>query len=345
MRVMIVTDAWRPQVNGVARTYEWLSRILASRVDLKLLTPEGFPRAPMPSYPEIGLSLAWPQTVAQTIRSAAPDIVHVATEGPLGLWARNFCRRARIPFTTCYHTRFPEYIARRYPIPQSWSYALLRRFHDAASCTLVATNELACELESHGFNRVVRWRRGVDVSSFASGPVRRLDLPRPYYLFVGRLAVEKNIDGFLGLDLAGSKIVVGDGPDRERLQKLYPKAHFLGALHHEQLGAVYRASDCFVFPSRTDTYGLVMAEALAAGVPVACFPSAGAREIFGGEACGVMSEDLREAALQAVQLSRSLCRTVGLRHSLEESAESFLSILANARARAQASSHACAGRP
>ncbi len=338
MQVMIVTDAWRPQVNGVARTYEWLSSHLATRVDLRMLTPEPFPRLPLPTYPEIELAMVWPVSVARAIAKVTPDIVHIATEGPLGLWARRYCLSRSIPFTTCYHTRYPEYIARRYPVPSSWTYSLLRRFHGAAACTLVATRELARELRHRGFERVVQWRRGINVSSFANGPVANFDLPRPIFLYVGRLAVEKSVEDFLRLDLPGSKLVVGDGPERVRLQILYPQARFLGALHGESLGATYRAADCFVFPSKTDTYGLVMAEALAAGVPVACFPSAGAREIFGGEECGVMNEDLRSAALTALGLSRTLCKEVGMRHSLEASADDFLAIL-----RRQAASYAAIG--
>lgn len=327
MRVMIVTDAWQPQVNGVARTYQWLSNHLASRIDLHMLTPEQFPRMPMPTYPEIELALAWPQTVAATIGKTHPDIVHIATEGPLGLWARQACRKANIPFTTCYHTRYPEYVARRFPIPLRWTYGALRRFHGAAARTLVATKGLAQELKHHGFSHVIPWRRGIDVSLFAKGSIAELDLPRPIFLYVGRVAVEKNIDDFLKLDLPGSKAVVGDGPERQRLQKTYPNAHFLGALHGDALGAIYRSADCFVFPSRTDTYGLVMAEALAAGTPVACYPSSGAREIFGSANCGVMSEDLRSAALCALQIPREMCRTIGQRHSLEASADNFIGIL------------------
>lgn len=327
MRVMIVTDAWQPQVNGVARTYEWLSRRLSSHVDLSMLTPEHFPRMPMPTYPEIELALAWPKTVAETITSNQPEIVHIATEGPLGLWARQHCRAANIPFTTCYHTRYPEYVARRFRIPLRWTYSALRRFHSAAARTLVATKGLAQELKQHGFARVIPWRRGIDVSLFANGPIATLDLPRPIFLYVGRVAVEKNIDDFLKLDLPGSKIVVGDGPERQRLQAIYPDAHFLGALHGEALGSVYRAADCFVFPSRTDTYGLVMAEALAAGTPVACYPSSGAKEIMGTANCGVMSDDLRTAALAALHSPRSLCAEVGRSHSLEASADNFLAIL------------------
>ncbi len=330
MRLLIVTDAWRPQVNGVVRTYEWLSSALCERVDLTLLTPEPFWRAPLPTYPEIEVALASPWRVSEFIRSAAPDIVHIGTEGPLGFLTRQHCRRHGIPFTTCFHTRYPEYIARRIPVPLSWSYAALRKFHSGAASTLVASRELADELEQWGFANVTPWRRGIDINLFSTGPVEDLELPRPIFLYVGRLAVEKNIDAFLSLDLPGSKVVIGGGPERGRLEGSYPAAHFLGPIEGPRLGALYRAADVFVFPSVTDTYGLVMAEALAAGVPVACFPTSGAREIFGGEACGVMSASLQEAALSALDISRDACRRVGQRHAHDASVDSFLEIIRKA---------------
>jgi len=333
MRLLIVTDAWKPQVNGVVRTYEWLSKALARRVDLKLLTPEPYPRAPLPTYPEIELAMASPGSIARFINATAPDVVHIGTEGPLGFLARRHCRVKGIPFTTCYHTRYPEYIARRFPIPTRWTYALLRKFHGAAARTLVATTELAEELRIQGFTRVTTWRRGIDLSPFMNGPAAALDLPRPIFLYVGRLAVEKNIDDFLRLKLPGSKVVVGGGPERERLQRAYPQAVFLGPLENPRLGALYRAADVFVFPSKTDTYGLVMAEALAAGAPVACYPTSGAREIFGGEACGVMSDSLQDAAMAALDISRDICRRAGARHAMEASAESFLGIMRTAKTR------------
>jgi glycosyltransferase involved in cell wall biosynthesis len=330
MRLLIVTDAWRPQVNGVVRTYEWLASALAKRVTLKMLTPEPFWRAPLPTYPEIEIALASPSVVAKHIRSAAPDVVHIGTEGPLGFWTRQHCRRNGIPFTTCYHTRYPEYIARRLPVPLSWSYAVLRKFHSGSASTLVASRELADELRQRGFLNVTPWRRGIDVERFSSGSIEDLDLPRPIFLYVGRLAVEKSIDDFLSLKLPGSKVVIGGGPERGRLQRQYPEAHFLGSIEGPRLGAIYRAADVFVFPSRTDTYGLVMAEALAAGVPVACYPTSGAREIFSGQACGVMSESLQEAALSALSVSREICRRVGRMHTLDASVDNFLEIVSNA---------------
>ncbi len=327
MRLLIVTDAWRPQVNGVVRTYEWLASALAKHVTLTMLTPEPFRRVPLPTYPEIEIALASPRYVSAFIKSARPDVIHIGTEGPLGFITRQHCRRYGIPFTTCYHTRYPEYIARRFPIPTRWTYSLLRRFHGASARTLVATSELAEELRLRGFSGVTIWRRGIELTHFMNGPVEPLDLPRPVFLYVGRLAIEKNIEAFLKLDLPGSKVVVGGGPERERLQRAYPQAVFLGTLENPRLGALYRAADVFVFPSVTDTYGLVIAEALAAGTPVACYPTSGAREIFGGEACGVMSDSLQHAAMTALGVSRDICRRAGARHAMEASADSFLGIM------------------
>ena len=328
LRLLIVTDAWRPQVNGVARTYEWLARHLPRHgVDLHLLTPEGHRSFPMPSYPTIKLALATPRSVARSIDAAMPDIVHIATEGPLGIMARLRCGAKGIPFTTCFHTRYPEYISARWPIPERWTYAGLRWFHNGAMATMTATAGLAAELAGRGFSRTAVWRRGADVDTFASGPAAALALPRPLFLFAGRLAVEKNVQAFLDLDLPGAKLVAGDGPDRAALERRYPAAHFLGELTSSDLGAVYRCADVFVFPSRTDTFGLVMAEALAAGTPVACYPSDAARTIFGGQRCGAMSHDLQAAALAALGVDRAVCRRVGAMHSLESSARSFVDIL------------------
>lgn len=330
MRLLIVTDAWSPQINGVAKTYEGISKYLAHHSDLRLITPQLYPTVPLPTYPEVRLSLVRPYQIYKRIKSFEPDIIHIATEGPLGILARKVCINEVIPFTTCFHTRFPEYVRRRLPIPESWTYRALRYFHNASQRTLVATEGLAHELQAKGFQNVTVWRRGIDVPTFEAGPFINLRLPRPIFLYVGRLAVEKNIDEFLSLDLPGSKVIVGDGPEHARLQSTYPNAHFLGALTGKKLGAIYRAADCFVFPSKTDTYGLVMLEALAAGTPVACFPGHGAQKIFDGEECGIAHENLRVAALSALRISRDLCATVGRRHSLESSAGHLLSILKDA---------------
>lgn len=330
-RLLVVTDAWRPQVNGVVQTYLWLQQVLpAMGIDLHFLTPERFKTIGMPTYPEIRLSLTSGKTVAGIIDQINPDYIHIATEGPLGWYARRHCKASGKLFTTCYHTRFPEYIRARFPVPLGLSYGVVRRFHNVARTTLVATGELRSELSARGFRNVRHWRRGVDVELFRNGPVADFDLPRPWFLFVGRLAVEKNMQGFLGLDLPGSKIIVGGGPARSALERAFPKTLFLGERHGQDLASVYRAADVFVFPSKTDTFGLVMAEALAAGTPVAAFPGPGARAIFGGARCGVLDEDLQSAALAALQCDRDICRAVGAQHSIEASARCFLDIVQQA---------------
>jgi glycosyltransferase involved in cell wall biosynthesis len=332
MRILIVTDAWRPQVNGVARTYEELSTRLTSWAEVHILTPEQFKSLPLPTYPEIRLAVPPIKKVQKLIRDLGPDIVHIATEGPLGLLARSTCLHFQIPFTTSYHTRYPEYLRGRFPVPLSWTYEVLKRFHNASIHTLVSTKALSVELRERGFQRPLVWRRGVNVEMFSKAEFVNIRLQRPIFLYVGRLAIEKNIDDFLKLNLPGTKIVVGDGPERMRLQNTYPNAKFFGFMYGDDLAAVYRAADCFVFPSKTDTYGLVMAESLAAGTPVACYPTSGFDEIAQGEKCGVASENLREAALSALAISRDLCSEVGRRHSFDESARHFLQILENAYA-------------
>lgn len=327
-KLLIVTDAWRPQVNCVVKTYMWLQRELPSLgIDVEFLTPDGFRTVAMPTYPDIRLSITSAKNIRDMIERANPCMIHIATEGPLGWHARRWCVASRFAFTTCYHTRYPEYIAARFPVPLSWTYAVMRRFHNAAACTLVATRGLAKELRGRGFRHVRHWRRGIDVELFRSGPVAELDVPRPIFLFVGRVAVEKNIEEFLRQDLPGSKIVVGDGPARKAMERQFPDARFLGAKFGEGLAAIYRAADVFVFPSRTDTYGLVMAEALAAGTPVAAFPGPGVDAIFDGAACGVADADLRRAALEALQTDPAICREAGARHSIRASAQAFLELL------------------
>lgn len=330
-KLMIVTDAWRPQVNGVVRTYEWLGKRLPELgIDVKFITPAGYRTVPMPTYPEIRLSLTTRRAIGKRIEAFAPDVVHIATEGPLGMLARSHCRKVRRVFTTCYHTRYPEYTAARFPVPLTVSYAILRNFHNGAWATMVATPGLQDDLKARGFTRTRLWRRGIDVPLFADAAPAKLDLPRPLFLFVGRLAVEKNLEAFLGLDLPGSKLIVGDGPAREQLQKDYPAAHFAGAKHGAELASIYATADAFVFPSLTDTFGLVMAEALAAGTPVAAYPTAGARAIFGSYDCGVMDDDLKAAAFAALEKSRDVARQAGQQHSMDESVRSFLGIVESA---------------
>ncbi|MFD0938552.1 glycosyltransferase family 4 protein, partial [Methylobacterium trifolii] len=279
MRLLIATDAWRPQVNGVVRSLEHMAE--AGRglgFDTVLLTHNDFRSVPLPGYPEIRLAHATRRKVAARWAGLSPTHVHIATEGTVGYATRRYCLASRRPFTTSYHTRFPEYLAARAPVPESWSYAWLRRFHGAAAGTMVSTPSLERDLAGRGFANLMRWTRGVDTSLFrprATGeamPAELEHLPRPVFLFVGRLAVEKNVEAFLRLDLPGSKVVVGDGPDRVRLAALAPAARFLGTRTGRDLAALYAGSDAFVFPSLTDTFGIVLLEALACGTPVAAFP-------------------------------------------------------------------------
>lgn len=313
LRILIVTDAWYPQVNGVVRTLDTVAReLVALGHTLGFVTPDQFRTLPMPTYPEIRLALAPGRRLARMFASFAPDAIHIATEGPLGWAARRLCLRRGLPFTTAYHTRFPEYVKARFGVPLALTYRLMRRFHGPSRGLMVATRTLHEELAGRGFGNLRTWSRGVDLERFTPGPRDLLPhLPRPIFTYVGRLAVEKNIDAFLALDLPGSKLVVGDGPEMARLKAAYPKAHFAGARHGDDLVAHFRAGDVFVFPSRTDTFGLVMLEAMACGLPVAAFPVTGPLDVLSPET-GAMDEDLRAACLKALGLDPESCR----RHAL-----------------------------
>jgi glycosyltransferase involved in cell wall biosynthesis len=324
MRVLVVTDAWRPQINGVVRSIEALIAE-APRVGMQisLIAPDMFRTVPMPTYPEIRLSLTSARSVARLIRERAPDCIHIATEGPLGMAARRACRRNRWPFTTAYHTRFPEYVAKRKLAPARLIYGLLRRFHAAAEATMVATKALEDDLRSRGFPNLVRWTRGVDTNLFRPRGERARDRASPVFIYVGRVSIEKNIEHFLQLDLPGEKVVVGDGPERARLQQAYPNVRFTGALEGEALAQAYAAADVFVFPSRTDTFGLVLLEALASGLPVAAFPVMGPLDVIGDSGCGVLSEDLRAAAIAALDIPSQRCVDYASRFSWETSMRQF----------------------
>ncbi len=325
MRVLIATDAWHPQVNGVVRTLTSLERS-ARRLgaEIGFLTPDGFPSIPVPTYPGLRLALPRRREVAHRIEAFRPDVIHVATEGTIGHQARSYCLRRGRPFATSFHTKFPEYIAARFAVPEHWSYRALRRFHAGASVTMAATGSLMRELRERGFNRLALWSRGVDTELFRPAPAADLGLPRPIFMNVGRIAVEKNLDAFLGLDLPGSKVVIGEGPHEAELRRRHPHTHFLGARHGAELAAHLAAADVFVFPSRTDTFGIVQLEALACGVPVAAFPVTGPRDVIAGAPVGVLDEDLGRACLAALNLSREACRDFALDHSWERSARQFL---------------------
>jgi glycosyltransferase involved in cell wall biosynthesis len=322
-RILIVTDAWHPQVNGVVRTMERVAENLpALGAEAVLLTPVGFRSVPMPTYPDIRLALATPGQIRRRMAAAAADHVHIVTEGPLGLIARSICLKQRRPFTTSYHTRYPEYLSARLPVPEQLTYAWLRRFHNAAAATLVATPSLAVDLAAKGFTKLKPWTRGVDTELF--NPHRRgdLGLPRPVFLYVGRVAVEKNLRAFLDLDLPGSKVVVGDGPALGDLRSRYPAAHFMGEHFGEDLARIYASADVFVFPSRTDTFGIVLLEGLASGLPVAAYPVTGPIDVVGD--AGVLSNDLREAALGALNVDRAKARAKALTYGWPACAELFL---------------------
>ena len=325
MRILIATDAWHPQVNGVVRTLTMMAEAAKSLgVDVVFLTPETFPTVALPSYPDLRIAIPNPIRVAHLINAAQADCIHIATEGPIGLAARRYCRKRGLRFTTSFHTRFPEYVSARAPIPESWVWSLLRRFHGASHAVMAATPALADELRGRGFRNVVLWPRGVDGHLFHPRQDADLGLPRPVFLSVGRVAVEKNLEAFLSLDLPGTKVVVGDGPARAALERDFPNAVFLGAKQGEALAKVYSAADVFVFPSKTDTYGLVLLEALASGVPVAAFPVTGPRDVIGDSPVGMLSEDLRAACLGALEISREACLAFAADHTWEASAHAFL---------------------
>ena len=325
MRILVATDAWRPQVNGVVRTLNSLARAAAKLgVTVEFLAPDGFPSFPVPTYPGLRLALPSRRKIAERIEAARPDAIHIATEGPIGFAVRAYCRRHGRPFTTSYTTRFPEYISARSPIPEDWIYALLRWFHSAATVTMVATPSLTAELGERGFGNLGRWTRGVDVELFH--PERAIDLGfcRPIFISVGRVAVEKNLEAFLSLDLTGTKVIVGTGPQEAELKRKFPETKFLGMLDNGILASHLAAADVFVFPSRTDTFGIVQLEALASGVPVAAYPVTGPKDVLADHPIGVLHEDLRAACMEALTLSREACRAFALNYSWENSARQFI---------------------
>lgn len=336
MRLLVATDAWHPQINGVVRSLEHMAAYAPSfGAELHFLAPDRFRSFPLPTYGEIRLSVATRRRVARLVDAIDPSHIHIATEGPIGVAMRGLCLERRLQFTTSYHTRFPEYIAARMPVPMAWSYGWLRRFHNAGCGVMVSTPSIERELTSRGFCNLMRWGRGVDTALFRPRPEAVLDLPRPIFLFVGRLAAEKNIAAFLRLDLPGTKVVVGDGPDRARLETLDPAACFLGALSGEALAETYAAADVFVFPSLTDTFGIVLLEALASGLPIAAFPVPGPLDVIENSRCGVLESDLRRAALAALDIPKERCRAHALSFTWEESARQFFGNIGSAQTAAR----------
>lgn len=326
MKVMIVTDAWLPQVNGVVRTLRTTRREMETMGhQVEILSPLEFHTLPCPTYPDIRLSVFPGRGVDRRIRDYAPQALHIATEGPLGLAARRYALKHHLPFTTAYHTRFPEYVHARTGIPLAWTYRFLRWFHLPAHAVMAPTPAVKNDLQTYGFNNVVLWSRGVDLDVFRVQASHRLDTERPIFLYVGRVAVEKNVEAFLQLDLPGSKWVVGDGPALSALRAKYPQAHYLGVLKQPELAKVYAAADVFVFPSKTDTFGLVLLEAMACGLPVAAYPVTGPIDVLGETStAGVLHDDLQVACLAALKLDRSQARAHAERFSWRAATEQFV---------------------
>ncbi|WP_420139833.1 glycosyltransferase family 4 protein [Sphingomonas sp.] len=329
MKLALVTDAWRPQINGVVRTLETtVGKLRARGHSVETITPDQFRTIPCPSYPEIRLALGCGREVARRLDHCGIEAVHIATEGPLGWSARRWCLDRRLPFSTSFHTRFPDYVAMRTGLPAAWFWPVVRRFHAPAKRIMVATGMLAEELAQQGLAQTHRWSRGVDLDLFTPDAAvlpALADLPRPIQLYVGRVAVEKNIGAFLDTPIAGSKVVVGDGPARAHLAHQHPEAHFLGALQGPSLASAYASADVFVFPSRTDTFGLVMIEALASGTPVAAYPVHGPLDIIGTaqRRVGAMDEDLATAIRAALSADRADCATEGRRYSWDACTDQF----------------------
>ena len=325
--IAIVTDAWHPQTNGVVRTLSTTCDVLRRwGHDVTVISPEGYPSIPAPTYPEIRLALTAPGAVGRRLAKIAPEAVHIATEGPLGFAARRYCLSRKVPFTTAYHTQFPDYVARRTGLPAAAFWPYIRWFHRPAESIMVATETIRAQLREQGLTQLTHWSRGVDLACFsphAPPPSEYAGLPGPILLYVGRIAVEKNIEAFLACDYPGTKVVVGDGPARASLSAKFPEAVFLGKRTGTDLGGCYAGADVFVFPSRTDTFGLVMIEALACGTPVAAFPVPGPLDIV-TDAVGALSEDLTRAIDAARYCDRAECSAYGASFSWEAATRQFL---------------------
>ncbi|CAN5186484.1 glycosyltransferase family 1 protein [soil metagenome] len=327
MRIVIVTDAWEPQVNGVVRTLRSVrAEVQAMGHQVRIVSPDQFGSLPCPTYPEIRLAMARARTVGRAITQFLPDAVHLATEGPLCLAARRWCLRMGVPFTTAYHTHFPDYVYRRTGLPAEWVWHYIRWFHGPAQAVLVSTPTVAEQLRAHGVTQVQPWGRGVDLAYFtpdAPPPALYANLPGPIQLYVGRVAIEKNLEAFLSTAHPGSKVVVGEGPARNDLQRAFPDAHFLGPLSGTALAGAYAGADVFVFPSRTDTFGLVMIEALACGTPVAAYPVTGPVDIVTAQV-GALADTLDAAIAQALTRDRQACVAYGQGFTWAASARQFL---------------------
>ncbi len=334
MKIAIVTDAWYPQINGVVRTLDTTRQELEQLGhQVLVISPADFSTVPCPTYPEIRLALMPGRGIRKKLEAFGAESIHIATEGPLGWSARRYCKKRDLPFTTAFHTRFPEYVSARFRIPVSWGYAVMRWFHKPGARVMVSTERLGEELEQRGFGEAVLFQRGVDIDLFSPANGDETNLPRPIHTYVGRVAVEKSITDFLDLDLEGTKVVVGEGPQLEELRRDYPDVQFPGAQTGTDLARYFAQSDVFVFPSRTDTFGLVMLEAMACGVPVAAYPVPGPLDVLGDRACrsercpknavGCLSDDLADAISGALALDRNACRDFALLFSWEACAKEF----------------------
>jgi glycosyltransferase involved in cell wall biosynthesis len=333
MKIVLVTDAWLPQVNGVVTTLLELMRGLEARGhEIVLIEPSAFRRFACPGYAEIELAWRPGAKVATQIDAAAPDAIHIATEGPLGAAARRHCLRRRLAFTTAFHTRFPDILAKALHLPPSWGYAWFRRFHAPSAGVMVPTDGMLKILQQHRFERLLRWSHGVDLRLFRPVAPLALTLPRPIFLYVGRVSYEKNLEAFLRLDLPGSKLVYGVGPVLARLRDAYPLVHWHGVVPREALPAIYSAADVFVFPSHSETFGLVMLEAMACGTPVAAFPVTGPLDVVGDSDGGVLDDDLAQAARRALAVPRDRARARALEFDWERVCDQFVSFLVPARA-------------
>ena len=336
MHILLATDAWRPQVNGVVRTLENMTKAAQDQgATFTFLTPDAFPTAPLPTYAEIQIAFPANREVARIIDAARPDHIHIATEGPIGWAVRHYCLERGRLFTTGYHTRFPEYISARTLIPEDWTYSVLRHFHASSAAVMAPTPSIRDELSRRGFANVQVWTRGVDHTLFHPRETEGFGLPGPIFLYVGRIAVEKNLEAMLSLDLPGSMVLVGDGPAREKLARRFPHAHFLGTRSGEALAQAYASADVFVFPSLTDTFGVVLLEAMASGLPVAAFPVSGPLDVIGDSNAGVLSPDLRAACLAALDLSREAAQAKAQEFTWAESARQFLRHIQQARSFSQ----------
>ena len=324
MRVVLVTDAWEPQTNGVVSTLrQTMAEMQRLGIEVLRISPEQFTTIPCPSYPEIRLAVFPAPKVGALLNDFQPDAIHIATEGTLGVAARQWCIARKLRFTTSYHTQFPEYVRARWPIPLAISYGYMRWFHDAATQTMVSTHEMQVSLEKRGFRNLKRWGRGVDTEFFKPVETGQRESP-PLFAYLGRVSIEKNIEAFLALDLPGPKLVIGDGPAREMLERRFSEVRFTGVLKGTSLVHELNRASVLVFPSRTDTFGLVMLEAMACGVPVAAFPVTGPIDVVTPGVTGELNENLGVAAIAALQLDRDQIREVALTRSWANATAEFL---------------------